>query len=653
VTNPARALFGPLFQKEVRSSGRRRSTYIGRAAFVAALLGILLIVYSGMERSPRVSMLERLAQLQVIAPALALTVIWFQFITLALAAPILASPAICDERRARTLSALLTTPLTGGQIILGKLSSRLVQLVILSLMTAPVLLAIRIFGGLDAGAVLAALALALSTALLAAALAVMYSIWHRRATSAAVFAILTLVLLQVGPACLELLRVMAFQSGAFEEAYHEEALATMTFYAMGTVHETIDTGRSLLWVQTRLFPFWQLLGSPRDPAGAPVPVAIAPVWLVATLYNLLITLLVCLLSIGIFRRLLVREAFAEGSSDTPARPRWRLWRRRRAATAAPGEAAADHPADPTHPATAPTAPPAPPPARIERERRIREVSDRPVFWRELRRSAIRSPILRWAAVYLSLAGLILLYANYSFREDGLHMSLAFLAGGLVMLMPVFMTTGGIAAEREARTWETLLTAPLTARDIVLGKFAGALRGMWFLPGVLLGHFVVACTLGFVPWVFLGHLVLILIGPVLLLSATGQLYSLIFRRGVTASVMNLLTALTLWLGLWIVLGLMRWFGAFDEFDWFPTARDSVFALNPVAMIDSAADPTIGMGGGLRMRVRTLEYSLSGPGKIGFWAFTRAVLLALLLYLAATFAVLEVAIAGFRRWSGRAS
>src|SRR5262249_1232728 len=154
--NPASYLFGPIFQKEVRSTGRRRATYLFRMLYATALLVVVALAFQGLRQSAaHLSGVQRLQMLQQLAPQLALIIMWFQFAALALAAPIFAATAICDERRARTLGTLLTTPLTAPQIIWGKLSSRLVQLTILALLAAPLLLAIRVFGGLDARIVVA------------------------------------------------------------------------------------------------------------------------------------------------------------------------------------------------------------------------------------------------------------------------------------------------------------------------------------------------------------------------------------------------------------------------------------------------------------------------------------------------------------------
>ena len=60
-----------------------------------------------------------------------------------------------------------------------------------------------------------------------------------------------------------------------------------------------------------------------------------------------------------------------------------------------------------------------------------------------------------------------------------------------------------------------------------------------------------------------HLLMIYLGPTLLFSATGLLFSLVFKRGVTAAVANLVAVLTLWAGSWIGIGLIGWFLEFED------------------------------------------------------------------------------------------
>ena len=74
--------------------------------------------------------------------------------------------------------------------MLGKLASRMVQVVILVAASTPLLLAARIFGGVDAETIVAVIALTLTASLMAAAMGLHFSVIHKRVATAAVGGIL-------------------------------------------------------------------------------------------------------------------------------------------------------------------------------------------------------------------------------------------------------------------------------------------------------------------------------------------------------------------------------------------------------------------------------------------------------------------------------
>lgn len=570
--NPVSMLFGPIFQKEVRTSGRRRGTYIFRALYALGLLALVGVAFEGMRNTASMfSGVQRLQNLQQLAPQLALFIVWFQFIALALAAPIFTGPCICDEKRARTLSALLTTPMTAAQIVYGKLASRIVQLVILGLLATPLLLAIRVFGGLDAGVVIAAAGISISTAVLGAALGLMYSTWHTRGTSAAVFAILTLILLMAAPSAVEAILFYTLNEfgmgtgtgvGKPEYEFHMNILVTCSPATLGMISaQTAIMGGSL--------PELNVGGR-----------TLGPTWAVNSVYNLILALAITLYSTSALRRIMLREAATEGGV---AAGRSRKRRRKPDPKAAPApipDGPAEEAAAPAALAEAP-AETAPDSGDVA-ERDARVVTENPVLWREVRQATFGSRRKFTIIAGLALAALLFLYFQAGLDNEGLHNSLAIVGALAVMIQPVFMTTGSVAGEREARTWEVLLTTPMTARSILVGKLTGALRAQWFLPTIILAHFVIAMLAGSAAPAVLIQLFLVFAGPVLFFTATGQLLSLLFRKSTTAAVCNLLLAMAVWMGSWVAVGLAGWFLDFHDNRWMDYAGAVLYTLNPVAM-----------------------------------------------------------------------
>lgn len=655
--NPVSILFGPIFQKDVRTAGRKRGTYIMRGLYAAALLALVAIAFAGMQSEMAFfTGVRRLQRLQTLAPWMAIMIVWFQFIALCLAAPIFTGPAICDEKRARTLPALMTTPLTAAQIVLGTLSSRVVQLVILALLATPLLLAIRVFGGLDARVVFAATCMGVSAALLGAALGLMFSVWHKRGTSAAIFALLTLVLMMGAPAAVE--GVIYYIANDFDTyvavkqepyPYHQNILATCTPAVMGFLTESAVMGGEL-----RSMEFdWIIVGHDtiRNKVVA-IPLA-APMWAVNTAYNLALAALVTLYTTRALRRVMLKEA-AEGVSTEQA-PRGARKKAQPPPTPAEGGVATPPVGEMAHSDEA---------AGVGREAaQSREVSDHPVLWREVRQATFGSR--KWFRVIgvLTVAGLIALYwwagtnqGRFSIQDvlasEGLHGAMMILGGIVIMIQPVFMTTGSIAGEREARTWDTLLTAPLTGRQIMLGKIAGALRTQWFLPGVVLAHFVAVAATGYINPLIPFFLLLIYLGPTLFFSATGQLFSLVFRRAVAAAACNLLLALGLWLGTWIGLALAAWFVDTGEGKLFDYLGGAIFSLNPVAMANSISETATRHSRGWWLHDSYTIYG-SHDHTLRVGMFTLLVAGVFAFYLLGGAAAMLVAVRGFRRLSGRSS
>ncbi|MBC7834087.1 MAG: ABC transporter permease subunit, partial [Phycisphaerales bacterium] len=284
--SPLRLFFGPVFQREVRSTGRRRWTYVLRMIFPLGMLGIVTLAYMGMTQSldhvgsSGVGGAARLQLLQRLAPQLATVIAWCQFAALTFLGPVLTGPCICDEKRNRTLSALMTTPMTSAQIILGMLTSRLVHVFIITLAAAPLLLAIRIFGGLEASIILSFTGIVLSAGLAGATIGLFFSIGSRTATSAATGAVLVLILQTAAP-----LAVLAYY------AVHYNVPPPGWVYA-------VSPAMSMFGVTAGLF----------DGGGGPGAMGYQTLALLSTAINLTLATITVLISIVALRRVMLAQA---------------------------------------------------------------------------------------------------------------------------------------------------------------------------------------------------------------------------------------------------------------------------------------------------------------------------------------------------------
>lgn len=639
--SPHALFFGAVFQKEMRVAGRKNSTFIVRTVYAMLLVGLAVLVFLA-NRPGGANQVgaAALQQLQEVAPGVTTAILWFQMIFLPLIAAMLAGPSVCDEVRARSLPALLTSPLTAAQIIGSKLASGMVSVAVLALVSVPLLLGLRLFGGVDAEVVLAGSAITLSAALLAGTMGMLVSVFARRSALAGSVAIGATLGLMIAPGAVVFLlmsRGVLGQTEAIQVFGASCSPATLTMVmALAS-------------------------GNPGPPG-----VEISGLWASNSLYNVGASILLLMLASMAFRGRLTGDRGEEilGAADRPVvvkRGKKPRVSKPRAGTdggvessGTPVPASDGAPAGPADsgdsrggvtgsaasvlevaPAVAPPAARAPAFARAH----SRTLGEHPVLWRELRRQGTRSAsrrkgltgalmslaILAVLGVFLPVYGAwegmrsassewlafggrgptallvatgvfavfvgglvaltlfralkrvglghavvvpprqlaiccqvlgVLLFAYWMTEGElePLHYAVAALGQGLVLLRAATQNAGSLAEEREARTWETLLTTRLSPREILLGKLTGSLARQWDLPALVLVHFVFAGVVldRLPPWIVV-HLTFTMVAGVALLSGTGVLLALLTPKGSVASILNTCLALVLWLIFPIAIG----------------------------------------------------------------------------------------------------
>jgi len=175
-------LTGPIFEKELRVASRRKRNYALRFFYIAALtcfVGFAWFATAG--RPAGGSLLLQVSRTPMAGLYATSTIIWFQFIAAQVIASVMLSTAISDEIYRRTLGVLMTTPITAVQIVMGKLCSRMLQLVLLLAASLPLLLVVRMLGGVPWQRVFAAVAVTLTAALFVGAVSLFFSIYRNKA----------------------------------------------------------------------------------------------------------------------------------------------------------------------------------------------------------------------------------------------------------------------------------------------------------------------------------------------------------------------------------------------------------------------------------------------------------------------------------------
>jgi ABC-type transport system involved in multi-copper enzyme maturation permease subunit len=177
-------LFGPvLFYDLVRIA--RRSRYVLMRLFYAGFLFATLCsvcYYYYTEYSGAVDS-NRMAQMA------GTYFFWFmtvQFLAVGLLTPVYTAGAIAEEKERKTLEFMLATDLHNREIVLSKQASRLANLTLLVLTGLPILALMQFLGGIDPDRVLAGFAITGLTLLSLTALAILASVYARKARDAIV-----------------------------------------------------------------------------------------------------------------------------------------------------------------------------------------------------------------------------------------------------------------------------------------------------------------------------------------------------------------------------------------------------------------------------------------------------------------------------------
>lgn len=174
-------LTGPILDKELRVSSRRRRNYVLRSAYLLFLIILVAVAWStAMLGGSGNSTTWQVSRMAEIGRNLIMIITWFQFFAAQILAAVMLSNSIGDEIRRGTMDVLMTTPINCVQIVLGKLLSRLFQLILLLAVSLPLLAFVRVFGGIQWDYVVSALCITLTATILVGSLSMFLSTKIRR-----------------------------------------------------------------------------------------------------------------------------------------------------------------------------------------------------------------------------------------------------------------------------------------------------------------------------------------------------------------------------------------------------------------------------------------------------------------------------------------
>jgi ABC-type transport system involved in multi-copper enzyme maturation permease subunit len=173
---------GPVFNVELLTTARRARSYALRLAY-----GVLLLFFIWQNAPWHYTRMSRwddgrmtIQEMAEFGNGTFRLFLWLQGFAVLSLTPALVAGAVAEEKQRKTLHYLLASRLTSSEIILGKLSARLLHVMTFLTIGLPVMSLLSLFGGVDPQLVWISYAATLTTTLFIAALSILISTYTRR-----------------------------------------------------------------------------------------------------------------------------------------------------------------------------------------------------------------------------------------------------------------------------------------------------------------------------------------------------------------------------------------------------------------------------------------------------------------------------------------
>jgi ABC-type transport system involved in multi-copper enzyme maturation permease subunit len=415
-------LFGPVLSFDMVRQARRARFIVVRFAYCLVLVVLLLFMIATKE-ARRGEVHDQAAAIAQDFVELFLVV---QFCTIAVLTPAYVAGSIAHERDRKTLEFILATNLLDREIILSKLGSRLANLGMFLLAGLPVLCCLQFLGGVDPNLVLAGFAIAGLTAFGEAGVSILSSVVSRTASQAII------------------------RTYVLGLAYHSIAICSSMVFALGAVRALVANQAPSLSAVVSIINAGNVIsvfGEIRRAAANGTLAIDLPV-LVGDYAIFHCTLALGCISLAIFR---LRR---DGLADVRALPKVA-------------------------------------PQRLMCLSRSRVYANA-LLWKELAcqpymrtwLAQIRLAMLCLAVTVFSIAVIVYAQGTASTRlttwlgladEMNLWARVSNVAVGMITLLAVAIQgSTSITGERDRQTWDSLVSTPITATEIVDAKWWGSL-----------------------------------------------------------------------------------------------------------------------------------------------------------------------------------
>jgi ABC-type Na+ efflux pump permease subunit len=527
--------FGPILRYDLVCTARRTRYFVMRFFYALILFLILYIFYIMKLKSITV---EKVAQKQLIDFAELFSYIYLlvQYLLVLMLTPAYVGSAIAEEKERRTLEFLLATDLRNQEIIFGKFASRIGNLLMFLLAGLPVLTFVLFFGGVDPELLKNGFLATFVTVLSISAVSIYCSVHAKTSRDGIMksylcvvgyflfgFILWSIVLMLNGT-----FSGLASTAQTFDD--HDPVLKGLCYfseyYLTGDIFHAI-----YLYVANVKMPFLGI----KSWSGVDLGVSMN-----ALLRNYLIfhgTLTVCCLLYSVLRMraIYLKQRYGEGK---PSRRQVKLARTQQASDVSQPDRRQHDP-------------------QMPRTMRVKLGDWPPVVWKEVfvPRLALRTLHARvltgltWGVFLLPAVILFFYFAKHWDQFTQAYFWYIRIAGTVVLCLMLaavaIRASHAICIEKDKQTLETLLSTSLTDREIVFGKWVGAVLG--FGPTVYLISLIwlVGLMTGTLAWSSL----LFLTGAYLVYASFAASLGLYFSAGASTTTRSLMVTL-FWLVMWI-------------------------------------------------------------------------------------------------------
>lgn len=180
---------GPVFTLEMVTSSRRTRYFWLRTLYALCLLGTMTMSWQVLSSIPYASNRTNAN----FAGNFFIIFSYVQMTAILLLTPGMVAGTMASENERRTIEYLLTSQLGNGEIVLGKLGSRLLQVAMQVLVGLPILAIVTMLGGIEFQALIMVFLLSIVVLLAVASLSMALSVWCRRAKDALIRAYVLVV----------------------------------------------------------------------------------------------------------------------------------------------------------------------------------------------------------------------------------------------------------------------------------------------------------------------------------------------------------------------------------------------------------------------------------------------------------------------------